>query len=166
MSNVNRLFGSQPEQEKRSQHSKDLGLELERINRAGIAVVNNRDWTYSTEQSQEVLAHLTPTWSVTHNQRSELTLDESMKTYRQWAEASPAYRIEVLSTSSDIDFQNGTANVHMQVDIHDLNASHQSVVLRGYNLFRWRRQRQDSGEVKWRCWHMSTMRVPGHGGLI
>ena len=166
MSNKSERPTLQSENETVSQYHKDLGTELERINRAGIAVVNDRDWTFKKDFSQEVLAHLTPTWSVTHNQRGDLSLEESMKIYQQWAETSPTYRIEVLSTSSDIDLRGGTANVHMQVDIHDLDEKHRSVVLRGYNIFRWRRQRQDSGEVKWRCWHMSAMRVPGDAGLV
>lgn len=114
-----------------------ITAELERLSIIGIRRINNRDWSYSSPEAQELLTHINPEqWqSRFDNQVELLTWQQQNDVWQQLVEElHPHCHFEITSVSSTIRENENLAIVWIQTTVTGIENVH----IPGLSELSWR----------------------------
>ncbi|KAK3709511.1 hypothetical protein LTR37_010884 [Vermiconidia calcicola] len=146
-----------PGQEK----STSTAAKLERLSAAVVNAHNARDFSFQSEEAQELVAHLTHDWEGqfdTHSdQTHSYTWNEQVSAWKERAENYPRVHFQIVQTSSNVSEKYGWARVYMDMEVSGIG----ELTLHAMNELRWKRV-----DGKWWLYYVLGMRgTPMNAGL-
>lgn len=144
---------SYPTPESDTSPKETTSAQIERLSTTWVNTLNNRDFSFTSPEAQDLIAHLAPDFrariDTDPSNPFHLSLDEQIVKWRERAEQHPDVYFKIVLISSDVDEAKGVASVYLNMEVSGIG----EVMLSAMNELRWRRE-----DERWLCYYVIGMR--------